>query len=234
MKTSLKSKRKRQRKWEEKKDKVSSRRRYNSTGSEGSGDDSIHSLSDSRSVSEEDLAAEDEEKGQGDQREDGQGAQAKLKTVLDFRTNPPEGRPPGSGDSGLSGTDSGPSDELRKSSKEEENGVDDVTGPSKEAADVDKAADDGDSNVDVHPAPEKSEGSSRKEGSLATKIKAKLAETTPKDRPDDSDDEDEGKVEETGSSSPGASNPSEAVNNEHRTECAFGFSNVVMFDLDDE
>ena len=209
MKTSLKSKRKRQRKWEEKKDKASSRRRHNSTGSEGSGDDYMHSLSDSRSVSEEEMAGEDEEKGQGDQREDGQ---AQPETVLDFRTNPPEGIPPGSGDRDLSGTNSSPSDELRKSSKGEENGEEHLKGPSET-----EAADGGDSNVDVRPAQDQSEGSIGKEGSIAAKIKSKLAQTTPKDRPDDSDDEDEGKGEETGSSSSRADNPSDAFNNEHRT-----------------
>lgn len=236
MKTLLKSKRKRQRKWEGKKDKASSRRRHNSTGSEGSGDDHAHSPSDSHSVSEEDLAAEDEEKGQGDQREEGQGACAKVETVLDFRTNPPEGIPTGSGDpADPSGTGSGPSEESRRGSKEGEDGGESLGGPSTdEAAGGDKPADDGGSSADAHSAQNKSEGSSGKGGRVAAKIKSKLAETTPEDRPDDSDDEDEGKGDEASRSVPGADNPPVAVRNEHRTECAFGFSNVVMFDLDDE
>ncbi|KAK7103653.1 protein kintoun-like [Littorina saxatilis] len=276
MKTLLKSKRKRQRKWEEKTDKVSSRRRHNSTGSEGSGDDHTHSMSDSHSHSD------DEEKGQGEQGMQGKSVCARLESALDFRTKPTGGKPSGVAEPDSSEAASTPSNESSKSNLKEKN----VRDSTKEAAvSTDKGASPKRNNTAATPAqsisagskkdltgtcpkdrsdqstdedrnhkdvgkkdavsPEPSpdpesnktgssaQGSTKGEESLAAKIKSKLAETSPEKKCDDSDDE-EGKGEETTSSAPDPSRSSDAVHNQHKTECAFNFSNDVMFDLDVE
>ncbi|XP_076463612.1 protein kintoun-like [Babylonia areolata] len=247
MKTALKSKRKRQRKWEEKKDKASSRRRHNSTGSEGSGDDHCHSQSDSHSHSDEELLDEESKGSLG-------GTSGKQEMVLDDRTNTSEDKPdvsenchsstgsmnvaenldPYSACEALDSSSQTERESVDKSREEEGAGGDvvDNTGSHSEGSGVDvKCLRDPDvnsqgSNVKVCPAsPNSDQGSSGNEKNLADKIKSKLAEERPGDRPEDSDDEDEDKASDK-------SSVCKASYNEHRTECAFTFSNDLMFDLD--
>ena len=232
MKTSLKSKRKRQRKWEEKHDKASSRRRHNSTGSEGSGDDHTHSLSDSHSHSEEEAAVEEEEKGEGAHKKKG----GKPEMVLDFRTSP-EFVSTGKSESEV---DSSPSDELNEN-KEEENVSENLREQSKGKVTCNNTAkSDEKTSTDIRPVDNTHEGSNGNDSSIAHKIKSKLAEVPKNNDCDDSDDDEEGKVGSEEASvddnkpAPLQSTPPDATFNEHRTECAFQFSNAMMFDLDVE
>ncbi|KAL8604815.1 hypothetical protein ACOMHN_028443 [Nucella lapillus] len=241
MKTALKSKRKRQRKWEEKKDKSSSRRRHNSTGSEGSSDDHAPSMPGSHSISEEEV-----EVGVGVEEKEGdlppRDVPALAKKVLDFRTKPCQK---------VAG------EHLRESNPGTENGGNASGGENLREMEAAGVVISLESTVDpgsISQAPPVSmttegskgegtgAGSSQNGGSIADKVKSKLAANRTEDRAEDSDDGEEGEgggdegtngphAKQSGQGSKGATDD---PCNEHRTECAFHFANQVMFDLDVE
>ncbi|XP_076442629.1 protein kintoun-like [Babylonia areolata] len=241
MKTSLKSKRKRQRKLEEKKDKNSSRRRHNSAGSEGSCDDNTHSMSE-----EEALAGEEKRRPQNQSEVDVPAAQ----NGLDFRTKPSTSEP--TSDDGCE-EDVNPNGEARNHKK-----ADKISGDGESLRETREMVASGHngSTVDTgsisnaQSMPDIGEGNSgegnstgsRKGGSVADRIRTKLAESSAGgDHCADSDDEEEGGKDGHNEGSPDTSlsgqrscKPADTPHNEHRTECAFQFSNQVMFDLDVE